>query len=1325
MKTKVLIIIQFFILSLYSQNWTSLGADITGDSAIHSYPLGGFDVLNESVGKSISLSEDGLTLAVSDPGLDYPKANIGEVKVYQLDCNSGNWVQHGQTLTGQNGGDNFGTDIALSGDGSTLLVGAVGSGPFANYLDSLGVLQPITNAFGYVKLYTFNSVLNQWELQNTINGTTGYEIGFKVAVNYDGNYYAFSVDNSNSGSSNIHGAVTILTPTISSYINGPLDAEQFGASIAFSEDGSVIAIGDPLQDNTNGIDAGRVQLYDFNPIDYAYRPHSDILGESANDLCGISIDISNTGDTIIVGAIGNTGTGFSSVGQARVFAYHPVFGFQQIGNDIDGDNGFDNFGTSVSINGNGQTIVVGADRYDPNFMNDAGQVKVFDFDNASSDWIQRGADLNGESSNDWFGHSTAINEKGNIIACGAPQFDYNGSSFTIGQVKTFVWPVTSWTGTTSMDWHDCNNWSTFTVPDSSYQITIPDVSSSSGNFPITSHNITVSDMTVEHNASLSIGPSAGLIISNNGGISNNGIVNLLADSSGTSWLDDFTNNNASFSGNINVQQYVTTGSGLGQRLFGSPVSGGVIQGLDQTYANHPNGLGQLIPNACSSGQLNTNSPYSNLFEWNENAITNNCAQESWFAINDNNPLENGRGYSGWMQDGNVIQFAGTPNTGIITYGGSLSNSNYGLGDADGWHVFSNPYPSSINVDAIRNAGWESLQTYNAGSGAYSGTYQPILNGQNLSTMQGFVAHQSLNPISVSVSTNVFETTDIPNGTYFTNYTFGSYFDVVNPITINKLGYVDDLGNGIAGTGIKVSIYDINTGNVVPGLQSTIVGSIDPLEGGYRMKSIAPIVLPVGSYVIAAYGDRVFDNPNSSNSPTNIPFSPDVIFWDGYFSAGDMMPTTNWVPNPITDASFAYELVTMVPPPVDVNFDNSMRVQGSTSFKAIEKNLYDMMLDIEINGNGFSDISYLYFNKNATDQFDLNWDCQKRLSDNGQPTLYTETFSERLSLNGKGLKDYGKIIPLGLSPGNNGQFTLSFSGMETFPNSSIVYLEDKQTGIWTDIRTNPNYVFNMNTNDSFDRFNIHFTKPIELIYSSENCEGNNGLIQLNFGEQIINNNILNWQYIISNNQGIIESGTENSLVELTNLTPSTYDIELSINGYSITYQIILEDREQVTSLFEVPAIELFAGYNITFNNLSIGANQFEWQVDNQTISSSNLDYTFDEAGTYEIQLTAENNFCRDIYVDTVTIFDKITGITTNKALQNIPIFCNQQSIIVDLTELKLEETKIIIYDFTGKKIVEKENASKIETINMNSNAKGTYLVKVITKKGNITKKVFLK
>ena len=98
--------------------WNQLGNDIDGEAA------------EDESGGAVSLSDDGSILAIGAKYNDGGGSNSGHVRLYQL--NGANWDQVwdqlGSDIDGEAAWDQSGGAVSLSGDGSTLAIGA----PFNN-----------------------------------------------------------------------------------------------------------------------------------------------------------------------------------------------------------------------------------------------------------------------------------------------------------------------------------------------------------------------------------------------------------------------------------------------------------------------------------------------------------------------------------------------------------------------------------------------------------------------------------------------------------------------------------------------------------------------------------------------------------------------------------------------------------------------------------------------------------------------------------------------------------------------------------------------------------------------------------------------------------------------------------------------------------------------------------------------------------------------------------------------------------------------------------------------------------------------------------------
>ena len=104
-------IVQIFVYSNNDNRWYQLGQDLYGATPAMAF------------GTSVSLSDDGLTVAVgADFGTD-GQAFTGSATVYRYSRFTARWEPIGEPVTGTKANDRFGWDVSLSGDGLVLAVG--------------------------------------------------------------------------------------------------------------------------------------------------------------------------------------------------------------------------------------------------------------------------------------------------------------------------------------------------------------------------------------------------------------------------------------------------------------------------------------------------------------------------------------------------------------------------------------------------------------------------------------------------------------------------------------------------------------------------------------------------------------------------------------------------------------------------------------------------------------------------------------------------------------------------------------------------------------------------------------------------------------------------------------------------------------------------------------------------------------------------------------------------------------------------------------------------------------------------------------------------
>ena len=339
-------------------SWTQLGSDLNGQRAGDTF-------------SKASLSGDGTILAVGairSEGVNNNKNKIGQVKVFKY--NGSNWVQLGQSIDGENAND-FSGSVSLSEDGETLAIGATQNDGGGSNSGHVRVYRYVSSSSTWTKI---GSDING-DGSNDFFGTSislsnnGNILAIGAcqagSTNYGGNYVKILEYSSSSDS----------WSQLGSTINGDNSDDRFGISVSINGDGDVLAVGSE-KDDGNGTDSGQVKVYSFTPTGTSSWSllGSAINGEAAGDQFGTSVSISDNGLKIIASARFNQAKG-TETGHARVFKYFNN-SWIQIGSDIDGEAADDQFGYRAVISGNGN-IVAGSGRDNDGNGTNSGHVRVY------------------------------------------------------------------------------------------------------------------------------------------------------------------------------------------------------------------------------------------------------------------------------------------------------------------------------------------------------------------------------------------------------------------------------------------------------------------------------------------------------------------------------------------------------------------------------------------------------------------------------------------------------------------------------------------------------------------------------------------------------------------------------------------------------------------------------------------------------------------------------------------------------------------------------------------------------------------------------------
>jgi len=221
-------------------------------------------------------------------------------------------------------------------------------------------------------------------------------------------------------------------------INGQVAGDSFGYSTAISADGTIVATGANSNDN-GGSNSGQVRVFGLANGVWS-QIGGDLNGESSGDQTGQSVSLSSDGSVVAIGEPFNNDLGFVS-GQVRVFR-NVNNTWTQVGQDLFGENSSAEAGKSVDLSGDGSVVAFGAPNTTVNGVFFAGKVKVFV--NQNNNWVQKGGDINGDGSIIKFGSSVSLSDDGNIIAIGQSGDPINNNPADVGRVKIYQFTGNQW-----------------------------------------------------------------------------------------------------------------------------------------------------------------------------------------------------------------------------------------------------------------------------------------------------------------------------------------------------------------------------------------------------------------------------------------------------------------------------------------------------------------------------------------------------------------------------------------------------------------------------------------------------------------------------------------------------------------------------------------------------------------------------------------------------------------------------------------------------------------------------------------------------------------
>lgn len=396
-----------------------LGADIDGEAS------------NDGSGGAVSVSADGNRVAIGAHGNNGNGSFSGHVRIYEYNSTTSSWAQLGGDINGEAQFDASGGAISLSSDGIRVAIGANGNGGGGTRSGHVRIYEYNSTTSSWTQLGgDINGLRAHDESGRSVSLNSD---GSRVAI---GSITYDSGSKTNSGQARIfeYNSTTSSWTQIGGHIDGEQGFSSSGFAVSLNSDGNRVAIG-ATRNSGNGVHSGHVRIHEYNSATTSWTQlGGDIDGEAQLDRSGSSVSMSSDGSRVAIGAVGNSGNGAGS-GHVRLYEYNnATTSWTQLGGDIDGEAAGDTSGYAVSLSSDGSRVAIGAIYNDGNGSK-AGHVRIYEYNGATTSWTQLASDIDGEKAGDISGASVSLSSDGSRIVIGAPGNDGNGSSS--GHVRVY------------------------------------------------------------------------------------------------------------------------------------------------------------------------------------------------------------------------------------------------------------------------------------------------------------------------------------------------------------------------------------------------------------------------------------------------------------------------------------------------------------------------------------------------------------------------------------------------------------------------------------------------------------------------------------------------------------------------------------------------------------------------------------------------------------------------------------------------------------------------------------------------------------------------
>jgi len=383
----------------------------------------------------------------------------------------------------------------------------------------------------------------------------------------------------------------------------------------------------------------------------------------------------------------------------------------------------------------------------------------------------------------------------------------------------------------------------------------------------------------------------------------------------------------------------------------------------------------------------------------------------------------------------------------------------------------------------------------------------------------------------------------------------------------------------------------------------------------------------------------------------------------------------------------------------------------------------LLLDLTNVSTTYTNTSEIYLGPGTSQGFIYPEDS-RLIFDTTIPQVYSLTSDNvPCSINGYGPFTNTVVIQIGLQIPVSGIYLLSVSSANDFDPSSLILLEDRSLGTYTNLRQLSDSLQIDTTGIIQGRFYLHITYPVTISVTPSGCSNNDGAVA------VLNDTSVRWSSLL-----LVDTGgvTIQSLSDTTgnfnfsNLSEGNYGIAFTYNGYTFVEPVYV-NTHQVTVSISSSVSQARVNENVSFYSSAQNAGKYTWGFgDSSYINGvANPQYSYYETGVYTVTLQVSNEYtCTATASLSMDITNALSTGIDDLAKDSISIQVINANLIVNSNPSAGVTYTCELYDLNGRVIFSNPITSSYYTYNLSEQAAGIYLVNIRSPYSSYSRKVYV-